>query len=281
MFAEFADGARSIRSHLVAGYTTMFTLWIWFGDELPERRDLNEPALSVVDLYHRLSAAGQAALWTFVALLLGAFLCRAFLDRVVEWVLRNGPNWDEYINAARMAARRYEEHVPYDRSDRPGLAFGRTGSVVPSAAWSEHLADEIRDRERKHGETRFRALLAVCLIPPACVLIVRSGFDPFWLAAFLPTLAIFVDLTMIQHPVNDNMYRDTRRSIEAEVKEAEAAVAELSEGVFKHEQDGTDPGRLLERLDSAEAKFVDATVRLRELKKPQPLGLWRLFSRTR
>jgi hypothetical protein len=232
VFAYLIDGARTVRSPLLYGYTALLTLWISLYDQLPDRRELSPTSESLLELYDELGPAGHVALWTFAAYMLGALLESFILDAIVAYLLRfpKGPDWDEFVESARTAVKRYEEY----RVQYPSLQVtenrvaGRHGPQhsVPSQQWGQFLWREVQDRERRRAELQFRMSLALAIVPPVVALVLRGGW--IWSWGLLPSVVILIDLGRMQDRTRSYMNERRRESVGRELEQVKLELDSLA-----------------------------------------------------
>jgi hypothetical protein len=193
MMGFLVDGARAIRVPMLAGYSTLLTLYISLHGRLPERDSLSKTQLSLVELYDGFGSTGQTAFWAALAFLIGSVLSNWFFDKLVTRVAKfpNGPDWAAFIEAARRDVRHYEEN-PF----KDGFRYSAKGPEAPSQHHASVLGQEVAKRERMESEVQFRMALSLTLLPPVVALIVQGGSS--WAVCLIPSVIIWIDMSATQ-----------------------------------------------------------------------------------
>ena len=234
VFTSLIEGARAIRIQLVAGYSAVLTGYIVLHGQFADRERWTGGAAILGDLYSSFGAAGRAAFWAFVALILGSVISNLFFNSLVAWAVKypKAPPWTEFIDEARLAVREYEEYTVVTQSHRDGTSVatahmrGDVTHIVPSRQHAEFLSEEVEDRERRFAEVQFRMALALGLVPPALVLALRSG--AWWLLCLLPSTLIWIDMGRMQDRTRSYMRKARRAAIIAALSEVDDLCAGIS-----------------------------------------------------
>jgi hypothetical protein len=188
--------------------------------------------------------------------LLGALLFNFGLQSLIALFVRfpHGPNWNDFIDEARLRARRYEEYqVTYPALQPTTTTIGnRRGPShkVSSPKYGEHLWAEVRDRERQKGEVQFRMTLSVAAVLPAVALVVRGGW--LWLLCLLPSVLLWLDQSRLQDATRNHMNSVLRTEVVRDLQAADERIAELEKRAANQTANTDDEEELARRRSERE-----------------------------
>lgn len=212
--------ARELRNPLTAGYAALVTFWVLAGEEARAAADQDALGRRLLDALNIIGWAGEFGLYTFIAALAGSLLWRVGLARIVNGLakLNRHPDWSAFIDEAKDAVRRYEEHQVLTYRGQSG---GRPSSfdsrhTVPSPRWAAYLHERVEERERTSAEMSWRITLAVVALPLAVAIGLEGG--GLWWAVLAVLPLVWLDVALLKHTTLRTVRRyrleDLRRRLE-------------------------------------------------------------------
>lgn len=272
MFSSLIDAGRHIRGPLATGYLALVTAWLWLAD-VRYFESLGETELGThfADLASWLGPATQFALVTFVAYMVGSFVCNVAIDPLGSWLQSKLQkiDWDQFVEEGRIAAREYETYRVETHSGDGVRAKMSSSHYVPSPTWAAYLVSQADDRARLAGEFTFRMTLALALAPFLVSVLILGGLH--WWIAGIPLALIVLDAFCIGVSVR-------ARVLSLEEKEAETKVEELTARV-EHMQRDVQTEQVADsyraQVKSTEEALGMAKLRLAELVRQRQRGALR------
>lgn len=229
MLTGLLASARELRFPLTVGYSALLSSWLLFGEGLADaaRRDaLGRRLLTALD---SLGGTAEFGLYTFVAAMIGSVLWHAGVARLVRYLgVRGGhPNWQQMIDEARTAARRYEEYSVVTYKGQSGNGRPSPFDVthtVPSPQWGAHLQERVQERERKAAEMSFRVTLAVALVPVALAVGVEGG--GLWWLSVIAIPVIWLDVALMKYTTLRAVHRYELEDLQERLRQCEFALTQ-------------------------------------------------------
>jgi hypothetical protein len=201
MLTDLVTSAKELRSPLVLGYSLLFTAWLLLRDNISKATSSSSLAAGIQDGIESLGGAGELALITFAAAMLGSLVWNVGIARVVAALKRtfHHPDWHLWIQQAQDTVREYEEYrvTTHKGVTARGPSSSDAKHKVPSPLWARHLQTEVDDRVRKASEVDFRITLAISLLPVATALSIEGG--GYWWLSWIAPAVIWLDVSIIKH----------------------------------------------------------------------------------
>ncbi|MDT0276134.1 hypothetical protein [Blastococcus goldschmidtiae] len=228
--------------------------------------------------------AGQLALYTFVAAIVGSVLWNmgiAKLNRALT-TLNGHPDWPAFIDQAKQAVRDYEQYkvVTYKGTTAGGRSPFDADHTVPSTRWGAYLHERVDERERKAAEMSFRVTLAVALVPIAIALGVEGGRMWWWFVAAVPF--VWLDVALIKYTTLRTVRRYETEDLQSELESKKTSLGFAEKpGRYEHleeEQRAHYEAQRLKQVEGLRADIDEIEARLQRLNEEAARRLSRLFA---
>jgi len=178
MFSQLLEDARALRVPLIVGYSLLLAAWIAGYEQFDSPSNPSPTFRALSSVWDALGNGGRISLVTFVAVIVGQLVMNLAGDRLLAWLMsvRDGPDWDGFIEDADSAAIRYERFqikIPSEISVSERSSRTQT-TKFPSSFRAARLVAESQSRRRRRDDAVFRITLTLCIIPPLIAALCRG-----------------------------------------------------------------------------------------------------------